>query len=80
MAAWGGVQWLAGHGWRPVAITGPSTDNAAGSSRIEELCEVPAINARKQPGKLARTVLDHIDQLVTVGAITPLPLGAQCAR
>ena len=80
VAAWGGVQWLADHGWRPVAITGPSTDNAAGSSRIEELCEVPAINARKQPEKLASMVLEHIDQLVTVGAITPLPLGEQCAR
>ena len=80
VAAWGGVQWLANNGWRPVAITGPATDNAAGSTRIEELCEVPAINARKNPGALAKLVLDHIDQTITMGAITALPLEAQWAR
>ena len=74
------LQWLATHGWRPVAITGPATDNAAGSTRIEELCEVPAINARKQPSELAGLVLDHLNQSVTLGAITRIPLGAQCAR
>lgn len=80
VAAWGGVQWLASNGWRPVAITGPATDNSAGSSRIEELCEVPAINARKQPEVLAGLVLDHIHQSVTLGAITPVSMEAQCAR
>jgi hypothetical protein len=80
VAAWGGVQWLATHGWRPVAITGPATDNGAGSTRIEELCEVPAINARKQPSELAGLVLDHLNQSVTLGAITRIPLEARCAR
>jgi len=80
VAAWGGVQWLASNGWRPVAITGPATDNSAGSTRIEELCEVPAINARKHPSELADLVLDHLDQSVTLGAITQVPLSAPCAR
>jgi hypothetical protein len=68
VAAWGGVEWLAGIGWRPVAITGPATDNAAGSTRIEELCDVPAINARRHPAELASAVLDRLTQPVTAGA------------
>jgi hypothetical protein len=80
VAAWGGVQWLATVGWRPVAITGPATDNAAGSSRIEELCEVPAINARKQGAAFADAVLADMQQLVTVGRVTPARTAVSWAR
>jgi len=80
VAGWGGVQWLATIGWRPVAITGPATDNDAGSTRLEELCEVPAINARKQGGELADLVLADRAQLVTVGRCTPVRVEASCAR
>jgi hypothetical protein len=80
VAAWGGVQWLANNGWRPVVITGPATDNAAGSTRIEELCDVPAINARKQPQALAKLVLEHLQQPVTMGAITSDWQEAACIR
>jgi len=80
VAAWGGVQWLASIGWRPMVITGPATDNAAGSTRIEELCAVTAINARKHPEELAGVVLDHLSQSVTEGSVTPLRMEATCAR
>ncbi len=80
VAAWGGVQWLAAIGWRPVVITGPATDNDAGSSRIEELCEVPALNARKQGECLADLVLSDSNQLATVGSCTPISVGSSCAR
>ena len=65
VAAWGGVLWLEQHGWRPVAVTGPATDNEAGSSRIVELCGVPAINARTQTETLTETVLSSLDSLAT---------------
>jgi hypothetical protein len=74
------VQWLANNGWRPVVITGPATDNTAGSTRIEELCDVPAINARKQPQALAKLVLEHLQQPVTMGAITSDWQEAACIR
>lgn len=61
VAAWGGVQWLQDMGWRPVVVTGPATDNAAGSSRIEELCGIDAINARTRADALADRVLGALD-------------------
>lgn len=60
VAGWGGVEWFAREGWVPVAVTGPATDNAAGSSRIEELTGVAAINARTTPKVLADLVLGAI--------------------
>jgi len=65
VAAWGGVNWLAEHGWRPVAVTGPATDNEAGSSRIVELSGVPALNARTQSAALAEAVLSALDASAT---------------
>ena len=60
MAAWGGVNWLRQHGWKPAVVTGPATDNQAGSSRIEELCGVPALNARTRTEELANHVFDRM--------------------
>jgi hypothetical protein len=77
VAAWGGVQWLASIGWRPTVITGPATDNAAGSTRIEELCEVPALNARKEAEAMADIVLRELDQPVTMGQVSA---GVQAVR
>ena len=60
VAAWGGVQWLARTQWRPAAVTGPATDNDAGSSRIAELCGLAAINARTETKALADAVFARL--------------------
>jgi hypothetical protein len=60
VAAWGGVQWLSEAGWRPAVVTGPATDNEAGSSRIVELTGVPALNARTRGDELADCVLGDL--------------------
>jgi len=61
VAAWGGTQLLAQTGWRPSVITGPATDNSSGVDRIEELCPLRAINARKDPAVFAAAVLDSLE-------------------
>jgi len=60
VAAWGGTQLLSQNGWRPSVITGPATDNSSGVDRIEELCPLRAINARKDPAVFAKIVLDSL--------------------
>lgn len=58
VAAWGGVRLLKErHGLETTVVTGPATDNAAGTGLIERHLGVPAVNARSDPGVLARTVL-----------------------
>jgi hypothetical protein len=57
VAAWGGVRLLRERfGIEPVAVTGPATDNLAGTKIIEEQLGVPAINARLHAPKLAELV------------------------
>jgi hypothetical protein len=57
VAAWGGVRMLRERfGIEPVAVTGPATDNIAGTEIIEEALGVPAINARTNGDKLAARV------------------------
>ena len=57
VAAWGGVKMLRERfGVEPVAVTGPATDNLAGTRIIEEQLGVPAINARLDAAKLAEVV------------------------
>ena len=57
VAAWGGVRMLRERfGIEPVAVTGPATDNLAGTEIIEEALGVPAINARTNGEKLAARV------------------------
>ncbi len=51
VAAYGGVDILRKkYGIEPIAVTGPSTDNAVGVQIIQEQLKVPAFNARLPPG------------------------------
>ena len=57
VAAWGGVRILRERfGIEPVAITGPATDNLAGTQILEEQLGIPAINARTEAPRLAALV------------------------
>jgi hypothetical protein len=57
VAAWGGVRLLRERfGIEPVAVTGPATDNLAGTQIIEAQLGVPAINARTDAARLAAVV------------------------
>jgi hypothetical protein len=61
VAAWGGVRLLRErHGIATTVVTGPSTDNDAGTVLIEKQCDVPARNARSNPSGLADVVLSAI--------------------
>jgi hypothetical protein len=61
VATWGGVRLLREeYGIEPAAVTGPATDNTAGTRLIEERLGVPAINARTEASRLAEAVLAHI--------------------
>jgi hypothetical protein len=61
VAAWGGVRMLRERfGIEPVAVTGPATDNLAGTRIIEEQLGVPAINARTDGARLAEAVSEKL--------------------
>ncbi|MES1240038.1 MAG: hypothetical protein ABUT39_00325, partial [Acidobacteriota bacterium] len=61
VAAWGGVRMLRERfGVEPVAVTGPATDNLAGTRIIEEQLGVPAINARLDGARLAARVRESL--------------------
>jgi hypothetical protein len=61
VAAWGGVKLLRERfGIEPVAVTGPATDNLAGTRIIEEQLGVPAINARLDAPRLAALVRERL--------------------
>ncbi len=61
VAAWGGVRLLADDfGIRPAAVTGPATDNLAGTRILEQTLRVPSANARTDGERLARLVLDAL--------------------
>jgi hypothetical protein len=69
VAAWGGVRMLRERfGVEPVAVTGPATDNQAGTRIIEEALGVPAINARTDGERLAALVRERLGIGVAVGA------------
>jgi hypothetical protein len=71
VAAWGGVRLLADpFGVRPAAVTGPATDNLAGTRILEQSLGVPAANARTDGERLARLVL------AALGLPLPRPLPA----
>src|SRR5579863_9054426 len=64
VAAWGGVRLLAqDFGIVPAAVTGPATDNLAGTQIIEQTLGVPAANARTQSERLARLVSDRLGRV-----------------
>ncbi|HEX9944775.1 MAG TPA: hypothetical protein VGG03_22430 [Thermoanaerobaculia bacterium] len=61
VAAWGGVRMLRERfGVEPVAVTGPATDNLAGTRIIEEAVGVPAVNARTDGERLAALVRERL--------------------
>jgi len=58
VAAWGGIRLLRElYGIEAVAVTGPATDNAVGTTIIEDGMGVPAKNARTSPEELTDVVL-----------------------
>lgn len=74
VAAWGGIELLArDYGIRPIAVTGPATDNRVGTKLIEERTGVPAINARTDAPRLAAVVL------AALGVAAPVRAGADSA-
>ncbi|MFK7961160.1 MAG: hypothetical protein AB8G96_11615 [Phycisphaerales bacterium] len=61
VGAWGGVKHLREScGIEPTVVTGPATDNAAGTEVIERLTGVPAINARVHAELLTQRILEAI--------------------
>jgi hypothetical protein len=67
VAAWGGVKMLRERfGIEPVVVTGPATDNTAGTRIIEEAVGVPAINARTDGERLAALVRSRLGVPVEV--------------
>jgi hypothetical protein len=61
VAAWGGVRMLREtFGIEPVAVTGPATDNLAGTRIIEQAVGVPALNARTDGERLAALVREKL--------------------
>src|SRR3712207_615862 len=70
VAAWGGVRMLREtFGIEPVAVTGPATDNIAGTRIIEEAVGVPAINARTDGERLAALVREKLGLGVPVAEV-----------
>jgi hypothetical protein len=71
VAAWGGVRLLRDrHEIATTAVTGPATDNDAGTVLIERECSVPARNARSNPKELADVVLAQVRPAASL-ATTP---------
>lgn len=63
VAAWGGVRLLEErHGLPTTVVTGPATDNAAGTRLVEAKTGVRAINARSDAKELADVVLAELDR------------------
>ncbi len=61
VGAWGGVRVLRErHGLRAHAVTGPATDNSAGTKLILRETGVPGMNARTEPRELAEAVLAQL--------------------
>ncbi len=70
VAAWGGVKMLREtFGIEPAAVTGPATDNIAGTRIIEEALGVPAINARTDGERLAALVREKLGLRVPSGEV-----------
>jgi hypothetical protein len=61
VGSWGGIRKLReDYGLGVTAVTGPATDNAAGTDLIRDRMDTPALNARTQAGELAALVLAAI--------------------
>ncbi len=61
VGSWGAVKLLREHfGLEPTAVTGPATDNAVGTTLIEELLNVPAWNVRDNGDELGALVVSQL--------------------
>jgi hypothetical protein len=82
VAAWGGVRLLADDfGIRPAAVTGPATDNLAGTRILEQTLRVPSANARTDGERLARLVLDALGlAMPRAAAAAPAAAEEEAAR
>lgn len=60
VAGWGGVMLLDQLGYTTTVVTGPATDNSAGTNAITARTKAPAINAFKDPENFATCVLDAL--------------------
>ena len=66
VGAWGGHRQLAERfGLETTVVTGPATDNVAGTDLIHDVMGVSAFNARTRPSELAQCVLEHIGKAST---------------
>ena len=67
VGAWGGVRQLAERfGIETAVVTGPATDNVAGTDLIRDAMGVAACNARTRPTELAQHVLAEVGDALTV--------------
>lgn len=57
VAGWGGVKLLQDLGYDAAVVTGPATDNSAGTDSITAATGVPAINAFKSPDDYAEVII-----------------------
>jgi hypothetical protein len=70
VAAWGGVRLLRErHGIETTVVTGPATDNSAGSKLVEAQTGVSSLNARTQSEALARRVQAEIELRRAAGPV-----------
>jgi hypothetical protein len=78
VAAWGGVRLLQDRfGIVPAAVTGPATDNLAGTRILEASLHMPAANARTDGERLARLVRHALGLAPAPGAAEePQPLAS----
>lgn len=61
VGAWGGVRWMEEHyGLRPTVITGPATDNEAGTKVLEAQLGIRALNARSQTEAFAQHLMTSL--------------------
>ena len=61
VAAWGGVELLRHrHSLETTVVTGPATDNTAGTKLVEAQTGILARNARSTPNLLAKVVVDAV--------------------
>ncbi len=61
VGVWGGIRRLReSYALDTTVVTGPATDNAAGTDLIRDRMGVPALNARVSPGEFAALVLEHV--------------------
>lgn len=68
VAAFGGAILLEQLGVRIDVVTGPATDNSAGSAAVREATGLPSANARKQATLLGQIVIDALDRRAVVVA------------